>query len=52
LFDEGGLGDHAADTARSPESEKRNNNMDKEDDEAADLGIDGKRNGLWRVGTD
>ena len=34
-FDENGLGDHGADSARTPESGKHSDNMDEKNDEAA-----------------
>jgi hypothetical protein len=39
MFDENGLGDQGTDTAWAPESGKRNNDMDKKDDEVAHRGI-------------
>jgi hemin uptake protein HemP len=39
MFNENGLGDHGADTARPPESGKSNDNMDKKDNEIAHISI-------------
>jgi hypothetical protein len=39
MFNENGLSNNRTDTARSPESEKRNDNMDEKDDEIAHLSI-------------
>jgi len=49
MFDDNGLDDHAADASRSAESEKRNDDMNKKDDEITRLGIvtSSRPNGLW-----
>jgi hypothetical protein len=39
MFDENGLGDHGSDSSRSAESEKRDDDMNKKDDEITHLGI-------------
>jgi len=50
MFDENRLRNHRADTARPPESGKRNDNMHKKDDETTHFSIvsrNSKRKGLW-----
>jgi len=52
MFDKNGLGCHGTETARPPESGKRNNHMDKKDNEIAHIGIAAKTANAMDCGAD